>query len=131
MKEPAPLDNPEEHRTPTLDCQEETVLYMFSWVSNASLSSRPKRPGFFLAPVLWAPGRAVEGSWQSRSVTKIDGTQLTNHDHPPFFSTPIHTFAQTFSAISIDAPNRFHYLPRQIELKSLKALWLRFEGAAA
>src|SRR6266404_1402055 len=26
MKEPAPLDNPEEHRTPALDCQEETVL---------------------------------------------------------------------------------------------------------
>jgi len=78
-----------------------------------------------------APGRAVEGPWHRCSVMKINGTQLTNHDHPPFFSTPIHTFAQTFPAISIDAPNRFHYLPRQIELKSLKALWLSFEGVAA
>jgi hypothetical protein len=39
----------------------------------------------FLAHGSCAPRRAVEGSWQSRSITKIDGTQLTNHDRPPFF----------------------------------------------
>src|SRR5260370_14803103 len=36
------------------------------------------------------------------------------------FPTPIHTFAQTSPQISIDAPNHFHYLPRQIEPGSLE-----------
>jgi hypothetical protein len=36
------------------------------------------------------------------------------------FPTPIHTFAQPFPPISIDAPNHIHYLPHQIEPKSLK-----------
>jgi hypothetical protein len=43
----------------------------------------------------------------------------------------MHKFAQSSQQNSIDAPNRFHYLPRQIELKSLKTLWLSFEGVAA
>ena len=35
------------------------------------------------------------------------------------FCTTIHTFAQTFPPISIDAKIRFHYLPHQIEPGSL------------
>ena len=38
----------------------------------------------------------------------------------PRFSTRIHTFAQPFEQISIDAQNRIHYLPHQIEPGSLK-----------
>jgi hypothetical protein len=47
-----------------------------------------------------------------------------------FFPTPIHTFAQPFPPISIDAQNRIHYLPHQIEPGSLKTLRLSFERAA-
>jgi hypothetical protein len=36
------------------------------------------------------------------------------------FSTPVHTFAQPFPLISIDAPNCFHYRSHQIEPESLK-----------
>src|SRR6266849_3496880 len=36
------------------------------------------------------------------------------------FPTPIHTFAQAFLQISIDAPNHFYYRPRQIEPGSLE-----------
>jgi hypothetical protein len=46
-------------------------------------------------------------------------------------SSPIHTLAQPPRHNPIDAPNHFHYLPRQIEPKSLKTLRLMVEGAAA
>ncbi len=39
-----------------------------------------------------------------------------------FFCTSIHKFAQTSPPISIDAPQRNEYLPRQIEPESLKTL---------
>jgi hypothetical protein len=41
----------------------------------------------FLAHVLCAPGRAVEGPWQPRSLTSVDGTQPINHDRHCFSLT--------------------------------------------
>jgi hypothetical protein len=67
-----------------------------------------------------APGRVVEGPWQPCSATPVTRTKPINEDLPPFFSSPIHKFAQAFPPISIDAPNRFHYLPHQIEPGSLE-----------